>query len=54
MLKIYMTYFTGCIAKNEVMWVWVTKKKLVQRYADTICFMKIIVIEYGFYYCFCL
>ena len=53
MLKIYMTYFTRCIAKNEVMWV-TKKKKLVQRYADTICFMKIIVIEYGFYYYFCL
>ena len=47
MWKIFMAYFTECIVKNEVMWV---TKKLLQRYADRICFMNLIVIEYGFYY----
>ena len=39
MLKTSLRYFTGCIAKSEVMWA---TKKLLQRYSGIICFMNII------------
>ena len=39
MLKTSLRYFTGCIAKSEVMWA---TKKLLQRYSGRICFMNII------------
>ena len=41
--KILMTYFTGCIVKNEVM-----QKKIFQRYADGNCFIDMIVIVFVF------
>ena len=39
MLKTSLRYFTGCIAKSEVMWA---TKKFLQRYSGRICFMNII------------